>query len=116
MENIGSKASRTVPQLYLKFPDEAQQPVAILKGFQKTAILQPQDSVELMFPLTERDLSFWNEGWQRVNSATAYLADSSSTFIGSVLIELPDVTTTPLSGSNAWKAILLLPLIVAHIL
>lgn len=41
VRNVGEKPSRTVAQLYVEFPKEAKQPTAILKGFQKTAILQP---------------------------------------------------------------------------
>jgi len=120
VENIGSRPSRTVPQLYLEFPPEAEQPVAILKGFQKTAILQPQDSADVVFPLTERDLSFWKGGWKRVNRATAHLALSSANFLDSGLIELPEQTTTtvsspPLSLSHSWKAALL-PLFGAYVL
>ena len=117
VENIGSRPSRTVPQLYLEFPPEAEQPVAILKGFQKTAILQPQDSADVVVPLTERDLSFWKGGWKRVNRATAHLALSSANFLDSVLIELTEQTTTtslPLSLSHSWKAALL-PLFGAYV-
>lgn len=41
VRNVGERPSRTVAQLYVEFPKEAKQPTAILKGFQKTAILQP---------------------------------------------------------------------------
>lgn len=73
-----------------------------------------------MFPLTERDLSFWKGGWKRVNRATAHLALSSANFLDSVLIELPEQTTTtvsspPLSLSHSWKAALL-PLFGAYVL
>ena len=36
-----SEAATDTPQLYLKFPPEARQPRSILKGFAKTALLQP---------------------------------------------------------------------------
>ena len=39
--NTGSRAAVAVPQLYLHFPPEAQQPAPILKGF---AALGPLDN------------------------------------------------------------------------
>jgi len=96
--NNGTRPSRTVAQLYMEFPPEAEQPVAILKGFQKTAILQPGDSEVLIFPLTERDLSYWGpSGWTRVSSAVAHLAESAKNFGPSLQIELPTVDSSPSS-------------------
>lgn len=100
MENIGNRPSRTVPQLYLEFPAEAEQPVPILKGFHKTTILQPKDAVTVTFPLTERDLSYWGTGgWTQVKNATAHLAESSTSFLASISFELPQ-SSLSLSSTN----------------
>jgi len=113
VENVGARPSRTVAQLYLEFPPEAGQPVAILKGFQKTTILQPGASTDVLFPLSEKELSYWNSGsWTRVKHVTAYLAESSWNKFDSVQLEIPaastfdaGVTTThPLSFSSSMRA------------
>jgi beta-glucosidase len=56
--NTGSVAGATVPQLYLSYPGEANAPVRSLRGFEKVA-LEAGTSGTLQFPLTRRDLSYW---------------------------------------------------------
>ena len=117
VENIGNRPSRTVPQLYLEFPAEAEQPVPILKGFHKTTILQPKDAVTVTFPLTERDLSYWGTGgWTQVKNATAHLAESSASFLASISFELPQSQTSqsPLSLSSTNMVNWMIPLVIGY--
>ena len=61
-----------MPQLYVDLPPEASQPRSILKGFQKTALLQPGGSTTVSFALTARDLSYYVQqsgSWVRAPSA-----------------------------------------------
>ena len=57
--NTGQVAGATVPQLYLSYPKEADAPVRSLRGFEKIA-LGSGTSGTVQFPLTRRDLSYWN--------------------------------------------------------
>ena len=57
--NTGYRAATDTPQLYLDFPPEAGQPRSILKGFQKTCLLEPMESTVVTFNLTVRDLSYY---------------------------------------------------------
>jgi beta-glucosidase len=57
--NTGSVAGATVPQLYLSYPEEANAPIRSLRGFEK-ATLSAGTSGMLHFPLTRRDLSYWD--------------------------------------------------------
>ncbi|OAL46520.1 avenacinase [Pyrenochaeta sp. DS3sAY3a] len=61
--NTGSRAGSSVPQLYLSYPPEAQAPMRSLRGFDKTT-LEPGVSATIKFPLTRRDLSYWDTGSQ----------------------------------------------------
>ncbi|KAF3009784.1 hypothetical protein E8E13_009939 [Curvularia kusanoi] len=59
VSNTGTVSGATVPQLYLSYPKEANAPVRSLRGFEKVA-LSPGTSGTLNFPLTRRDLSYWD--------------------------------------------------------
>ena len=62
ISNTGSVEGATVAQLYLSFsqlPNEATEPVQTLRGFQKVN-LKPGETATVKFPLTRRDLSYWN--------------------------------------------------------
>lgn len=63
LTNTGSIAGATVPQLYLSFPVEADAPVKSLRGFEKVS-LNANASGNVQFPLTRRDLSYWDTGAQ----------------------------------------------------
>jgi len=56
--NTGTIAGKAVPQLYLSYPPEANAPVRSLRGFEKMA-LDAGASCTVQFPLTRRDLSYW---------------------------------------------------------
>uniref|UniRef100_A0A7S2JYP7 beta-glucosidase n=1 Tax=Zooxanthella nutricula TaxID=1333877 RepID=A0A7S2JYP7_9DINO len=60
VKNVGNATAKAVPQLYLEFPAEAKAPSALLKGFQKTALLRPGDHEVVTFELKPRDMSFYD--------------------------------------------------------
>jgi len=65
--NSGAVPGAEVMQLYLTFPDAAQEPPRQLKGFVKTEVLQPGASVTVHFALRDRDFSIWDvvtHSWQ----------------------------------------------------
>jgi beta-glucosidase len=61
--NTGARTGYAVPQLYLGLPAVVPQPPRQLKGFRKLE-LQPGESVSVEFALTDRDLSYWDNGWR----------------------------------------------------
>merc|ERR1712232_754084 len=91
--NTGSFAAKTVVQLYLEFPDEAQHPAPLLKGFTKTGVLQPGSSEEVSIQLSERySLTYWENGkWIMPSSATAHIGASSADIRQTLVLTLtPD--------------------------
>lgn len=63
VSNSGAVAGAEVAQLYIGFPDEAEQPVRILRGFEKVNIA-PGESADISFSLRRRDLSYWDTAAQ----------------------------------------------------
>lgn len=59
VQNTGSLRGAEVAQLYLSFPDEADQPVRILRGFEKVNITAGQ-TADVSFTLRRRDVSCWD--------------------------------------------------------
>ena len=62
VQNTGDVAGATVPQVYLALPQvsgSVRQPKNVLRGFEKI-FLQPGESQTVEFPLTRRDLSYWD--------------------------------------------------------
>ncbi|KAK8157856.1 putative beta-glucosidase D [Phyllosticta citrichinensis] len=59
VSNTGSVAGAEVAQLYVSFPDAAEQPVKVLRGFEKVH-LEPGKSAPVTFTLRRRDLSYWD--------------------------------------------------------
>ena len=68
--NSGKRAGAEVAQLYLEFPAAANTPPLQLKGFVKTRVLQPNESVKINFHIRDRDLSVWDittHGWMKIS-------------------------------------------------
>ncbi len=88
--NTGSRSGAEVAQLYLGDPSSTGEPVRQLRGFQRVQ-LAPGQSAAVSFPLTARDLAYWNSGaktWSVASgSYQVWIGDSSA---------LPGL---PLSGS-----------------
>jgi beta-glucosidase len=62
VKNTGHVAGNAVPQLYLSQPSgtvPAGTPVKVLRGFRKV-YLEPGEEREISFPLTRRDMSYWD--------------------------------------------------------
>ncbi|KAK8902205.1 hypothetical protein QC760_009683 [Botrytis cinerea] len=59
VSNSGTVAGAEVAQLYISFPDEAEQPIRILRGFEKVNIA-PGESADIAFSLRRRDISYWD--------------------------------------------------------
>lgn len=57
--NNGTLAGAEVPQLYIKFPEAADQPVRQLRGFERVEIDAGGHSY-VTFDLRRRDLSYWD--------------------------------------------------------
>jgi beta-glucosidase len=80
VRNAGATAGRTVAQLYAEFPPAAGHPVALLKAFRKTQLLQPGGAEEVVFKLLERDLSYYDvdqADWQKAETVTMHVGESS---------------------------------------
>ncbi|PSK43996.1 Beta-glucosidase 1 [Elsinoe australis] len=63
IENTGSVAGADVPQLYVTYPELADQPRYQLRGFEKP-VLEPGAKTTITFELRRRDLSYWDVGAQ----------------------------------------------------
>ncbi|KAI1434411.1 glycoside hydrolase family 3 protein [Xylaria sp. CBS 124048] len=59
--NVGRVSAAEVAQLYLAVPNS---PPKQLRGFEKTAVLAPEESAGVKFELTRRDLAVWDVGKQ----------------------------------------------------
>ena len=57
--NTGSVAGAEVAQLYLGYPDSAEEPPKVLRGIRKV-FLQPGESVEVRFNMTNQSLLIWD--------------------------------------------------------
>jgi beta-glucosidase len=57
--NIGNVNGSEVPQLYLGFPAEAQEPPKVLRGFERV-YLGAGESKQVILALTQKDISYWN--------------------------------------------------------
>ena len=60
--NSGRVAGAEVAQLYLGFPQVWQEPPRQLKGFHKTAVLEPGGVSRVKFELDARSFSTWDPG------------------------------------------------------
>lgn len=82
VQNIGRVAGAEVAQLYMSFPAEADTPPLQLRGFQKTAVLQPGGSETVSFILNNVDLSVWRSQpksfWEVVHGTYTVFSGASS--------------------------------------
>lgn len=60
ISNSGALDGAEVAQLYLSFPDEAEQPGRVLRGFEKVLVPAGAQAAEVTFDLRRRDVSFWD--------------------------------------------------------
>ncbi|KAH8657978.1 glycoside hydrolase superfamily [Xylariales sp. PMI_506] len=80
VENTGSVYGAEVAQLYVSFPAEAEQPIRILRGFEKV-FLEPGQSSEVTFSLRRRDISYWDvaaQQWAIATGTYTFTTGSSS--------------------------------------
>jgi beta-glucosidase len=79
--NTGSRTGAEVPQVYLSFPSQADEPSIQLRGFQKVT-LRPGQTRHLTFHLDQRAFSIWNsdaQAWTTVDGTyTVRVGDSSA--------------------------------------
>ena len=79
--NAGGVAAAEVAQLYLAFPPGYGEPPLLLRGFAKTAVLEPGAQSMLSFELSERDLSVWDltsAAWRRATGTFSAFVGGSS--------------------------------------
>jgi len=77
--NQGKVAAKAVAQLYLEFPEEAEWPTPVLKGFEKTGNVKAGASSHVTFRLSDKELNYFMPGprWVRVSSATAHVGGAA---------------------------------------
>ena len=78
--NIAGPAASEVAQLYLGYPQAAEEPPRLLKGFQKVSV-GPGSCEGVAFPLAAPDLRIWNvtaQAWVLVPGSYAVSVGSSS--------------------------------------
>lgn len=89
--NTGSMAATETPQVYVEFPAQAGHPAPLLKGFEKTDLIQPGKSAHASIKLGDRELSYWESGrWLKASSVILLLGSSSA----QIVQILPDVSTS----------------------
>ncbi|KAK9425439.1 hypothetical protein SUNI508_12973 [Seiridium unicorne] len=64
IENSGAVDGAEVAQLYITFPEEAEEPTRILRGFQKVSI-PAGETADVTFSLRRRDISYWDTAAQK---------------------------------------------------
>jgi beta-glucosidase len=80
VENEGPVPARCIPQLYVEFPSEAGYSAPILRGFQRSELLEVGATATVTFALSMRDLSHWDVDkgdWAAVAQVTAHIGESS---------------------------------------
>ncbi|TPX66882.1 hypothetical protein SpCBS45565_g04171 [Spizellomyces sp. 'palustris'] len=75
--NTGTVPGHEVIQLYLRSPPVAQKPFKELKGFSRV-FLEAGQSTTVDFDLSERDCSFWSDGWKVAQGTFEVLIGASS--------------------------------------
>jgi len=78
--NIGVFAGREVVQAYLYFPDDTNGAAKMLRGFQKTSLLNPGAGEDVILNFSQRDLSTYDgvaHAWQRHENVVIFIGSSS---------------------------------------
>jgi len=88
--NTGERAGSEVAQAYMEFPAEANEPPRVLRGFQKTGLLQPGQAETVLFPFYDRDVSVYKapDGWVRQHAVTVHVGASSEDIRSKVQVQL----------------------------
>mmetsp|Transcript_38304 Transcript_38304/g.121731 ORF Transcript_38304/g.121731 Transcript_38304/m.121731 type:complete len:761 (+) Transcript_38304:2-2284(+) len=90
VSNAGGAAGAEVAQAYVELPPEAEAPKLMLRGFHKTAVLEPGAGETVTFNITARDLSaFLHGGWQLQKAAVLHVGASSADLRHSVPLAIP---------------------------
>lgn len=91
VRNTGRMAGAEVAQLYVSFPDAADEPVRQLRGYQKVTI-QPGKEADVSFTLRRRDLSVWDvarQEWEVVKGDyKVYIGASSRDLKSSTVLSI----------------------------
>lgn len=80
VHNAGPVDGKEVAQLYITFPEEANEPPKVLKGFQKT-VINVSETAYLEFSLTKEDFNIWSKetrDWKFVPGTYIISVGSSS--------------------------------------
>lgn len=64
IQNSGAVDGAEVAQLYITYPEEAEEPSRVLRGFEKVGLLAGE-SAEVTFSLRRRDISYWDTTAQK---------------------------------------------------
>ncbi|KAL4967887.1 glycoside hydrolase family 3 protein [Aspergillus stella-maris] len=86
VENIGPVFGKEIVQLYVSYPDAADEPPKLLRRFEKVA-LDTGEVATVVFVLSREELSIWNTeqgGWMFVPGEYEFLVGSSSRDIAEV--------------------------------
>jgi len=87
--NVGSLPGFAVPQVYVTFPDAADEPPVQLKGFSKVGLL-PGESKPVIVSVSIDNLSVWLEKWVFVEGEYQFsVADSSRDIRLTTEVQLP---------------------------
>ncbi|KKA30767.1 hypothetical protein TD95_004996 [Thielaviopsis punctulata] len=91
LKNTGDLAGAEVAQLYVQFPEAANEPVRQIRGFEKVT-LQPGEQTNVEFTLKRRDLSVWDvvaQEWKiEAGEYTFYYGASSRDFKATATLTL----------------------------
>ncbi|KKY37031.1 putative periplasmic beta-glucosidase [Diaporthe ampelina] len=80
VSNTGAVEGAEVAQLYVTFPDEAEQPIRVLRGFEKVNV-KPGQSAAVTFSLRRRDVSYYDAAagkWAVASGDYTFAVGSSS--------------------------------------
>jgi len=89
IKNVGSSPGAEVVQAYLEFPAHLEMPEKMLRGFQKTRLLQPGEEERLTLSFSPRDLSVYMVGQGRVpqtSGVRAHVGSSSADIRGVIAL------------------------------